>query len=87
MVPPHPIPNWVVKRTYADGTYTAGCWESRETRGVFYIPKFEIHRLNSRTGSRRYEVKENRLEKTRCDESSTISSKTDVRQSLKVVES
>ena len=40
VVPPHPIPNWVVKRTYADGTYTAGCWESRETRGVFYIPRF-----------------------------------------------
>ena len=41
MVPPHPIPNWVVKRTYADGTYTAGCWESRETRGVFSFPRFE----------------------------------------------
>ena len=37
VVPPHPIPNWVVKRTYADGTSAAGLWESRETRGVFYF--------------------------------------------------
>jgi hypothetical protein len=44
VVPPHPIPNWVVKRTYADGTSAAGLWESRETRGVFSFLRLRLEK-------------------------------------------
>ncbi len=33
--PPVPIPNTEVKRASADGTGTAGSWESRSVRGIF----------------------------------------------------
>ena len=37
VVPPVPIPNTVVKRTCADGTWLEGAWESRAVQRLFFL--------------------------------------------------